>query len=273
VNQLGIGRLVSVVALGVALAIPARAPVRAFAASGGPAAVLIFAAASMQTVIDALAPAIQRATGVSVRTSYAASSALARQIESGAPADLFISADLDWMDYLQSRAAIRVETRANLAGNRLVLVAPVDSTRELRIRPGFPIAAGLGNGRLAVADPESVPAGRYAKAALESLGVWPSVSSRLAAAENVRAALLLVSRGETPLGIVYHTDAVAERGVRIVDTFPENTHAPIVYPTAITTQAPSAADAGRVLTFLRSETALAVFRAQGFTAPPAARGP
>src|SRR5687768_3747628 len=161
-NRLGIGRLLCLAALAATLPAPVRAPLRASEVQNGPAAVLIFAAASMQTVLDALAPAIQRATGVSVRTSYAASSALARQIESGAPADLLVSADLDWMDYLQSRGAIRVETRVNLVGNRLVLVAPGDSTSVLRIRPGFPIAAGLGNGRLAVADPETVPAGRYA---------------------------------------------------------------------------------------------------------------
>ena len=262
-NRLGIGRVLCATAAAVAL----LAPVRASEAQHGPSTVLVFAAASMETVLDALAPAIQRATGISVRTSYAASSALARQIESGAPADLFVSADLDWMDYLQSRGAIRAETRVNLVGNRLVLVAPAGSTGALRIGPGFPIAAGLGTGRLAVADPESVPAGRYAKAALESLRVWTFVSSRLAPAENVRAALLLVSRGETPLGIVYHTDAIADRGVRIVDTFPENTHPPIVYPAAVTTQAPSAAAATRVLAFLRSNEASALFRAEGFTTP------
>ena len=168
---------------------------------------LIFAAASLQTAIDELAAPALRATGSRVRASYAASSALARQIENGAPADLFISADLEWMDYVADRRLIRAASRVNLLGNRLVLIAPEDRPSTLKIAPGFPLAAALGRDRLAVANPAAVPAGKYARAALTALGVWESVASKVAAAENVRAALMLVSRGEAPLGIVYRTDA------------------------------------------------------------------
>lgn len=223
---------------------------------------LIFAAASLQTALDELTPAIERATGVHVRTSYAASSALARQIESGAPADIFISADLDWMDYVAQRRLIRQESRVNLLGNQLVLIAPAGRPVALEIGPRFPLAAALGPNRLAVADPTSVPAGKYAQAALTALGVWDAVSAKLAPAENVRAALLLVSRAEVPLGIVYRTDAMADSGVTVVDTFPESTHPKIVYPAAITvTASPSAA---KVLTFLRGTDATKVFVRQGF---------
>lgn len=225
------------------------------------AGVLIFAAASLQTALEDLSPQIARATGTTVRTSYAASSALARQIESGAPADIFMSADLEWMDYLQQRGEIQPPTRVNLLGNALVLVAPSSRASTLTIAPGFPLATALGDGRLAIADPD-VPAGRYARAALTSLGVWNTVSERIAPAENVRAALLLVSRGEAPFGIVYRTDAVIDRGVSMVGTFPPSSHPPIVYPAALTTSAvPLAA---RVLEFLRSESAAAVFTRHGF---------
>jgi molybdate transport system substrate-binding protein len=227
--------------------------------------VLVFAAASLQTALDELVEPVQRAMGIRMRVSYAASSALARQIESGAPADLFISADLDWMDYLADRRLIRAGSRVNLLGNRLVLVAPRAEPVTLKIGPGFALAAALGRHRLALADPAAVPAGKYARAALTSLGVWDAVAGKIAAAENVRAALLLVSRGEAPLGIVYHTDAVADPGVLIVDTFPESTHAPIIYPAALTSVASPAGS--RVLEFLRTDTARAVFAKQGFTTP------
>jgi molybdate transport system substrate-binding protein len=226
------------------------------------ATVLVFAAASLQTALDELAPEIARVTGVRVATSYAASSALARQIESGAPAELFISADLDWMDYVEQRKLIQAASRVNLLGNHLVLIAPAGQAVSLTIAPGFPLAAALGNGRLAVADPGAVPAGKYAQAALTTLGVWEMVEPKLARSENVRAALLLVSRGEAPLGIVYRTDALADRGVAIVDTFPEHTHPRIVYPAALTTGATT--EAGRVLAFLRGDAARAVFARQGF---------
>jgi molybdate transport system substrate-binding protein len=253
-----IGRILAVViaAALTLLPLPARA---------GQAArnrVLIFAAASLQTVLDELMPAIGRETGADVAASYAASSALARQIENGAPADLFIAADLDWMDYVAARGLIQPSTRTNLVGNELVLIAPARSTTQLAIGPGFPLAGAIGAGRIALADPDAVPAGKYAKSALTSLGVWNAVAPRVAAAENVRAALLLVSRGETPFGIVYRTDAVADPGVRVVDTFPARTHPLIVYPAALTSRA--SARAAVVLKALQSPAAMTAFARQGF---------
>lgn len=225
--------------------------------------VLVLAAASLQTVLDALvAPALQ-STGVRMRMSYAASSALARQIENGAPAGVFISADLDWMDYLAERKLVQVASRVNLAGNRLVLIAPKSEPVSLKIAPGFPLAATLGANRLALANPDGVPAGKYAKAALTSLRVWDSVAGKVAAAENVRAALLLVARGEARLGIVYATDAPVEPGVVVVDTFSETLHPPIVYPTALLPNA--TVEAARILEFLKSDAATREFQAQGFT--------
>jgi molybdate transport system substrate-binding protein len=233
-----------------------------------PDTVLLFAAASLQTVIDALAPAVLEGTGITVRASYAASSALARQIDQAAPADLFISADLEWMDYLEDRRAIRVESRVNLLANRLVLIAPAGREPSLTIGPGFPLAESLGSGRLAVADPAVVPAGKYARAALESLGVWRPVAARLAAAENVRAALLLVARAEAPLGIVYRSDAIADARVVTIGTFPRASHPPIVYPAAVTAGASSPEAAARVLAFLQGDLAGRVFEAQGFEDRP-----
>jgi molybdate transport system substrate-binding protein len=224
--------------------------------------VLVFAAASLQTALDALVVPLERVTGGRVRVSYAASSALARQIENGAPADLFISADLEWMDHLARRQLIRADSRLNLLGNRLVLIAPAGQPVTMKIAPGFGLAAALGRDRLALADPAAVPAGKYARAALTSLGVWDAVAGRIAAAENVRAALRLVSRREAPLGIVYYSDAVADTGVRIVDTFPESAHPAIVYPAALTSTASPAA--AKVLEYLQSNEARAVFAAQGF---------
>lgn len=227
--------------------------------------VLVFAAASLQSALDELAPSIQKATGARIRVSYAASSALARQIENGAPADIFISADLDWMKYLADRRLVRAESQTELLGNRLVLIATKDRPIQIKIAQGFGLAQALGRNRLALADPEVVPAGKYAREALTRLGIWESVAGRIAAAENVRAALMLVSRGEAPLGIVYRTDAAIDPGVAIVDTFPETTHSPIVYPAALT---PTASAAGeRVLAYLRTTAARAVFDKHGFTAP------
>ncbi len=230
--------------------------------------VIVFAAASLKNVLDEVGTHWQRESrGTVPAISYGASSALARQIEQGAPAELFVSADLEWMDYLQQRDLIRNETRRNLLGNRLVLVAPEDSTVKLRIAEDFPLRAALGaDGRLAVAAAE-VPAGRYARAALGSLGVLASVESRLASAENVRAALTLVARGETPLGIVYGTDARAEPAVRVVGTFPEGSHPEIVYPVALT-RASTSADAKVFLAFLSSASARGIFEKQGFTVLP-----
>jgi molybdate transport system substrate-binding protein len=250
---------------GVALCVAACSPAAAGLQAQSTADVVVFAAASLQTALDELVEPAQRATGVHMRVSYAASSALARQIESGAPAELFISADLDWMDYLAGRRLIRADSRVNLLGNRLVLIAPRAKPVALKIGPGFGLAAALGRDRLALADPAAVPAGKYARAALTNLGVWDAVAGKVAAAENVRAALLLVSRGEAPLGIVYRTDAIADAGVVIVDTFPESTHPVIVYPAALTPSATAAA--GKVLAFLKTPAARAVFDTQGFTTP------
>jgi molybdate transport system substrate-binding protein len=228
------------------------------------AKLVIFAAASLKDALDEVNAVYQRETKQETTTSYAASSTLARQIEAAAPADIFISADLDWMDYLAKRNLIEPETRSNLLGNRLVLIAPANSTVKLAIGPNFPLAQALGDGRLAIADPNSVPAGKYGKAALEALGVWSSVADKLAPAENVRATLLLVSRGEAPLGIVYQTDAAVDKGVKIIGVFPENTHPPIIYPIAVVASSTNPAAPGYVA-FLKSPTARSIFEKQGFT--------
>lgn len=222
---------------------------------------LVFAAASLKNALDEVAGLASPKPAI----SYAASSALARQIEGGAPAQVFISADLDWMDYLEQRKLIRAGTRRNLLGNKLVLIAPAASTIKVEIAPGFPLARLLGDGRLATADPAHVPAGKYTKAALEKLGVWNSVSGRLAAAENVRAALALVARGEAPLGSVYSTDAAAEPKVRVVAAFPDGLHPPIVYPAALTSSAPASGPAADFLALLGSPLARKVFQKHGFT--------
>ena len=195
--------------------------------------------------------------------SYAASPALARQIENGAPADIFVSADLEWMDYLEKRKLVRAGTRANLLSNRLVLIAPADSKAVLTIGPRFPLAALLGDKRLAMADPDSVPAGKYGRAALEALEVWAEVAPKVARAENVRAALALVARGEAPFGIVYATDAVAERKVRVIGEFAAHLHPAIVYPAALTSASKSER-AGSFLQFLRSAEARPVWQQYGF---------
>jgi molybdate transport system substrate-binding protein len=231
------------------------------------AEIVVFAAASLKEALDGAVNIYDGRTGDTTRVSYAASSTLAKQIENGAPADLFISADLDWMDYLQKRDLIQPATRKNLLGNRLVLVAPADAEVRLDIKSGFDLAGALKGGRLAMADPDSVPAGKYGKAALENLGVWKSVESAVAPAENVRAALLYVSRHEAPLGIVYATDAAADPGVSIAGTFPEDTHPPIIYPVALTAQSKNP-NASRLLEFLGSPPAKAVFEKHGFTVLP-----
>jgi molybdate transport system substrate-binding protein len=226
--------------------------------------VVVFAAASLKNALDAAAHAFAGAGGAPVKISYAASSALAKQIDSGAPADIFISADLDWMDYLQKRNLIQPATRKNLLGNRLVLVAPADSDIKVDVKPGFDLAGLLNGGRLAMADPGSVPAGKYGKAALEKLGVWNAVQPHVAGAENVRAALLFVDRHETPLGIVYATDAASDPRVKIVGVFPENTHPPIIYPAALTAGSKNP-EALRFLHYLESPAARPPFEKQGFT--------
>lgn len=239
------------------------------ATPAGSSDVLVFAAASLETALDALADPVRQATGLAMRVSYAASNTLAKQIEEGAPAEIFISADIGWMDDVAKHNMIQPASRVNLLANDLVLVAPKTSSVSLEIAPKFGLAAALGSGRLAIGDPAAVPAGLYAKAALTSLGVWNDVANRLAPGENVRAALLLVSRGETPLGIVYRTDALADSSVRIVDVFPDSSHPPIVYPAALTTRA--SANGVKVLDFLRGPAARAIFERQGFrtSVPPA----
>lgn len=227
----------------------------------------VLAAASLKGPLDEIAAAFEKASGHKVRISFAASSALARQAEAGAPADLFISADLDWMDYLDRRGLLAKGTRANLLANDLVLVAPKGSTVSLRIAPNFPIAEALGTGRLALGQPDSVPAGKYAKAAFTALGVWPAVEKKVAGAESVRAALVLVSRGEAPLGVVYRTDALADPRVRIVDTFPAGTHPPVVYPAAAL-KGGQLEPSQRLLEHLRSPASRATWEKAGFRPTP-----
>jgi molybdate transport system substrate-binding protein len=230
---------------------------------------IVFAAASMKNALDAVHAQWQKETGKSAKISYAASSALAKQIEGGAPAQIFISADIPWMDYIAKKSLIKPETRSNLLGNRIVLIAPKDKATPVDIKPGFDLAKVIGDGRLAMANVASVPAGKYGKASLEKLGVWASVSGKLAQADNVRAALVLVSRGEAPAGIVYRTDAAAEKRVAIIGTFPESTHPPIVYPIALTSGA--GADAAAFLAYIKSAKARPLFEAEGFSVLGAGR--
>ena len=236
----------------------------AFAQSGSTRApVIAFAAASLKTALDEVSAAWQKDTGNAVKISYAASSTLVKQIERDAPAHIFISADLDWMDYVEKKALIDTNSRSNLLGNALVLIAPKDSAAAIDLKQGADLGKLVGNGRLAVGNVDSVPAGKYAKAALEKLGMWPQVASKLAQAESVRAALLLVSRGEAPLGIVYQTDAASDPNVRIVATFPADSHPPIIYPIALTTKATD--EAKSFFSYIKSPKAAPLFEAQGFT--------
>ncbi len=225
---------------------------------------IVFAAASMQTALDAIAPLFAKESGAQPRISYGSSAILAKQIEQGAPAEVFISADVKWMDDLEAKKLIVPVTRRNLLGNSLVLVEPADQQAALKIGPGFDLAGATGDGKLAVCTVESCPAGIYAKEALQKLGVWDGVAPKLAQAANVRAALSLVARGEAKFGIVYGTDAKAEPKVKVVDVFPEATHSPIVYPVAVVAGAtdPSAA---AFVAFLSSPGAVKILKDQGFT--------
>jgi len=226
--------------------------------------VTVFAAASLKNALDNAGKAFTSQTGVELRASYAASSALARQIESGAPADLFASADLDWMDYLAKTNLIRPDTRVNLLGNRLVLIAPSDAKESAVAFTPEAFAAALGpDGRLATGEVNSVPIGKYAKVAFEKLGLWGSIQPRLAQSDNVRAALMLVSRGEAPLGVVYESDAKSDPTVKVVGVFPAGSHPPVVYPFAVTADA-RGAGAKRFLEYLRSPAAKPFFEAEGF---------
>jgi molybdate transport system substrate-binding protein len=244
-----------VVLLLTALAVPARAQTVTLTA---------FVAASMKNAMDDINAEFTKATGIRVVSSYAASSALAKQIEAGAPADLFASADLEWMDYLAGKKLIKDDSRVNLLGNRLVLIAPKDSALgNIRISPGFDLAKLAGDGRIATGDVRAVPVGKYAKAALEKLGAWRAAEPKFAMADNVRAALTLVGRGEALLGIVYETDAKVEPNVKIIGHFPDDSYPPIVYPVALTATAKP--DTARYLELLRSNAAKSIFEKYGFT--------
>lgn len=233
-------------------------------ASAQAADITVFAAASLKNALDDAAKKYEAKTGDKVVVSYAASSALAKQVEQAAPADIFFSADLDWMDYLEQKKLINPASRHTLLGNTLVLIAPKDSTVSLSIEKNFPLLQALGpDGKLAMASVDSVPAGKYGKAALTYLGVWDQVAPRVAQAENVRAALTFVARGEVPLGIVYGTDAKSEPAVKVVGTFPENSHPKILYPVALTSSAKP--EARKFLEFLLSSEAAPAFEAQGFS--------
>lgn len=261
-----IGRAFLLGCVGVVLALGGGASA-AIAAEDAAAPLTVFAAASLKESMDDAAAAYQAATGQPVRVSYAGSSALARQVEQGAPADVFVSADRDWMDHLQGKGLVDPATRRDLLGNTLVLVAPARSAaRALVLDERSDLLPLLGgDGRIALALTASVPAGKYARAAFTSLGLWDALAPRVAEAENVRAALLLVARGEAPLGVVYASDARAEPRVRVLATFPGDSHPPIVYPVA-RVAASRHRHAARFVDWLRSPAATTIFRARGFSA-------
>ena len=227
-----------------------------------PDALTVFAAASLADVLQELSSQYTKESGTKVVLSFAASSTLARQIDSGAHADVFLPADEEWMDFLEQRGLIQKATRRDLLGNRLVLIAPASSAIQLPIKPKFPLLAALNGGRLATGDPDSVPVGRYARAALTKLGVWDSVADHLVRADNVRSALAFVASGEAPLGIVYETDAQIDKRVRVVDLFPADSHQPINYPIALTSTANAQARA--FVEFLRAPGSAATFQKYGF---------
>jgi molybdate transport system substrate-binding protein len=227
------------------------------------ATITVFAAASLKEAMDQQARLFEAKSGDRVVVSYAGSNALARQIESGAPADLFISADLDWMDYVEQRQLLAPGTRVTLLKNTLVLIAPASSKTAIKIAPGFDLAGALGNEKLALANPDSVPAGKYARSAFVALGVWNKVEKQVVRTDNVRAALALVSRQEATFGVVYGTDATADKAVRIVDTFPASSHPPILYPAALIGNSPSA-PARALLDYLKSAGAGPVWVKYGF---------
>jgi molybdate transport system substrate-binding protein len=244
------------------LLIATLVPISVQAQDGSRREIVVFGAASLTDVVGEIATGFTRDTGIPVKTSFAASSALARQIESGARADVFFPADLEWMDYLASRKLIRGATRREAVRNRLVLIAPADSKTSVKLAPGVSLAAALAGSRLATGDPDSVPVGKYAQAALTKLGAWNQVDARLIRAENVRAALAYVARGEAALGVVYATDARLEPKVRVVDTFPQDSHPPIHYPIAAT--ATAGAEGVRFVEYVTRAAARPVFVKYGF---------
>lgn len=230
---------------------------------------LVFAAASLNESLTQVSQDFEQATGNKVKLNFASSATLARQIELGAPADLFISANQQWMDYLAGKNVLDDSSRIDLLHNRLVLIAPANSKRAaITLTPGFPLAKLLGKQHLAVGDPDSVPAGIYAKEALQQLGLWPSVERRLASAADVRSALEYVIRGQAPLGVVYLTDAISTDKVKVIGTFPDSSHAPIVYPAALTVQGSKLPAAQALLKFLQAPAATAVFEHHGFHTSP-----
>ena len=247
-----------IVLVGIALAHDA-------AAAGEP--VRIFAAASLKDALDRTIAKWEAKSGKLATASYAASSALAKQIEQAAPADIFMSADLDWMDYLDKKDLIKRDTRKNLLGNELVLVAATGSGLRIDLKSGADLAGLLGSEKLAMGEVNSVPAGKYGKAALDKLGLWAAVEGNIAMSENVRAALAFVARGEAKLGIVYATDAKAEPKVEVAGVFPKDSHPPIIYPVALIASGTSP-DAAEFLSFLSSPDAVVIFKAQGFTILP-----
>jgi molybdate transport system substrate-binding protein len=250
-----LARILAICAILSALSAPASAEERSLT---------VFAAASMKNAIDDIDAAFTSKTGIRIVASYGASSALAKQIEQGAPADIFLSADTDWMDYAAAKKTINEATRTNLLGNTIVLIAPRDSKIDkIAIGPHFDLAGLAGQGRIATGDVNAVPVGKYAKAALEKLGAWQAAAAKFAMAESVRAALALVARGEAVLGIVYATDAPVEPGVKIIGTFPPDSHPPVVYPVAATSSAK--AGAADYLAFLRSSQAKVIFERYGFS--------
>jgi molybdate transport system substrate-binding protein len=257
--------LATVLALALPGAVPANTRAQAPTGDTQPNLVVL-GASSLTDALNEIGPAFTAKTHQGVTLSYAASSALARQLEAGASADVFVSADTEWMDYLQARNLIDASTRRNVVGNRLVLISPADSTVTIKITPHFGLANLLGDGRLATGNPDSVPVGKYARSALTKLGVWSQVQDKIAAADNVRGALALVARGEAPLGIVYRTDALIEKKVRIVAEFPASSHDPIVYPAAAT--APDHPGAADFVKFLSSPAARAIFAKYGFDPAP-----
>ncbi len=253
-----LGRAVAAAAF--ALVTLAGTTVPAPAANDG---LLVFAAASLKNALDDADVQYAKDTGRKVTVSFAGSSTLAKQIDAGAPADVFISADLDWMDYLEKRNLIRASSRADILANHLVLIAPKGQSKRVPIEKGFPLAELLKGGRLAMANTDAVPAGKYGKASLQALDVWTSVESKIARAQNVRAALALVSRGEAPYGIVYQTDAAADPNVEVVGVFPDDTHPKIIYPVAMLA-ASTNTEAAAYVAYLRSAAARPAFERWGF---------
>lgn len=261
-------RLISGRFLRHAVAVCLCAAVLPAGAAVGDRPLLVFAAASLKNAMDDVTAAYEANHDVDINVSYAGSSTLARQIERGAPADVFVSANRDWMDRLQADGRLKDASRVDVLANALVLVAPSDSDIGLRVARDFPIADTLADRYLAMANTDAVPAGIYGRQALQSLGVWSDLAGRIAQADDVRGALTLVARGEAPLGVVYASDAVAEDAVRVVDGFPDDSHDPIVYPAAVIADS-AAATAPAFVHFLNGDTAGRVFREWGFQRPGA----